>query len=122
MGVSLISLRRARPGIDLRIFGWVCVYAPRWPGISFWRYPFLDLRLEKWVRRWVGGLMGVWGALTSGRLAGWGRSQFCECNFFYDRLGWMYYRDRNENRRNANSKEVTETLALFYILPQYELC
>ena len=54
MGVSLVFLRRARPGIDLRMFGWVCVYAPTWPGISFWRYPFLDLRPEKWVDGWVG--------------------------------------------------------------------
>ena len=52
MGVSLIFLRRARPGIDLRIFGWVCVYAPTWPGISFWEI-FPDLRSEKW-----GGVVG----------------------------------------------------------------
>ena len=31
------------------MFGWVCVYAPTWPGTSFWRFPFLGLRLfEKW--------------------------------------------------------------------------
>ena len=48
MGVSLILLRRAGPGIALRMFGWVRVYAPTWPGTSFWRYPFLDMRLEKW--------------------------------------------------------------------------
>ena len=49
VGVSLILLRRARPGIAFRMFWWVCVYASTWPGISFWRYPFLDLRPEKWV-------------------------------------------------------------------------
>ena len=53
MGVSLILLRRARPGIALRMFGWVCVYAPTWPGTSFRRYPSLDLSLEKWVDGWV---------------------------------------------------------------------
>ena len=52
VGVSLILLRRVRPGIALRMFWWVCVYAPMWPGISFWRYPFLDLRLEKWGGGW----------------------------------------------------------------------
>ena len=59
MGISLNLLRRARTGIALSRCGWVCVYAPMWPGISFWRYPFLDLRLEKWVDRWVNGWVGV---------------------------------------------------------------
>ena len=49
MGVSLILLRRARTGIALSRCGWVWVYAPVWPGTSFWGYPFLDLRPEKWV-------------------------------------------------------------------------
>ena len=49
MGVSLILLRRARTGIALSRCGWVCVYAPMWPGTSFLGYPFLDLRPEKWV-------------------------------------------------------------------------
>ena len=44
------------PGIALRMCGWVCVYAPTWPGTSLRRYPFLDLRLEKWVGGWVGGI------------------------------------------------------------------
>ena len=35
--------------------GWVCVYAPTWPGTSFWGYPSLDLRPEKWVSGWVAG-------------------------------------------------------------------
>ena len=55
MGVSLILLRRARTGIALSRCGWVCVYAPMWPGTSFLGYPFLDLRPEKWVGRWMGG-------------------------------------------------------------------
>ena len=58
MGVSLICLRRARTGIALSMRGWVWVYAPMWPGTSFWGYPFLDMRPEK-----GGGLVGVcvWG-------------------------------------------------------------
>ena len=49
VGVSLILLRRARPGIALRMFGWVCVYALTWPGTSFWGYLFRGLRPEKVV-------------------------------------------------------------------------
>ena len=36
------------------IFGWVWVYAPTWPGISLWRYPFLDPRAEE--GGWVDGV------------------------------------------------------------------
>ena len=60
MGVSLILLRRARTGIALSRCGWVCVYAPMWPGTSFLGYPFLDLRPEKWVDGWVDGWVGGW--------------------------------------------------------------
>ena len=49
MGISLILLLRARTGIALSMCGWVCVYAPTWPGTSFFGYPFLDLKPEKWV-------------------------------------------------------------------------
>ena len=55
MGVSLILLRRARTGIGLSRCGWVCVYAPVWPGTSFWGHPFLDLRPEKCVGGWGWG-------------------------------------------------------------------
>ena len=47
-GVSLILLTHARTGIALSRYGWVWVYAPMWPGTSFWGYPFLDPRPEKW--------------------------------------------------------------------------
>ena len=57
MGVSLILLRRARTGIALSRCGWVCVYAPMWPGTSFWGYPSLDLRPEMWVGE-CGGVSG----------------------------------------------------------------
>ena len=54
MGVSLLLLRLARTGIALIRRGWVCVYAPMWPGTSFWGYPVLDLRPEKcMVGGWV---------------------------------------------------------------------
>ena len=46
----------ARGPVQLRMFEWVCVYAPTWPGIPFWRYPLLGMRLEKWM----GGLVGGW--------------------------------------------------------------
>ena len=44
--VPLIIIRRARPGTGSRVYVWVCVYAPTWPGTSFWGYPSLDLRFE----------------------------------------------------------------------------
>ena len=61
--VSLILIRRPRPGTGSRVYVWGCVYAPTWPGISFWRYPFLDL---------VGTLDDQSASLTPSDILEWG--------------------------------------------------
>ena len=43
---SLILIRRARRGTGIRVYVLVRLYAPTWPGISIWAYPFRDLRLD----------------------------------------------------------------------------
>ena len=66
MGVSLILLRRARTGIALSRCGWVCVYAPMWPGTWFWGYPFLDPRPER-RPGWVSVTNTIWCRLLPAR-------------------------------------------------------
>ena len=105
MGVSLIFLRRAQPGIDLCIFGWVWVYAPTWPGISLWRYPFLDPRPEKWVGGWVGQRLkkGFWDTSANS-------FRFCACSAGvpFTLAGRLpKYIDYKTNRRRGSRVFVT---------------